>query len=293
LGDSGVFSWLEKYCFEMWRPVSGIRQDIKNPLVDPFWLSLSAPETNTNNVSFKPPFPSYPSGHATFGGAFFQTVRLYFKQRDNLTFADDEADDIAFSINSDELNGVSRDLRQPYVADLPITQQLGNVRTDVGERHYPSLWAAMFENALSRVFLGVHWGFDAFAQTDVLTSRDFLPNGTVDYKDPKDIKYNTMGGRGDRPAGNKYPMGGVPLGIGIANDIFQSGLKPTPLDLQPSGRLKCGDPLPSATAAQNGNGKRDHQEFLHGAHNGVHNGVHNGTYLESNNEDGKDLVLGL
>lgn len=265
--------------------------------LQPFWLSLSAPETNTNNISFKPPFPSYPSGHATFGGAFFQTVRLYYKQRDHLTFADDEADEIAFSISSDELNGINRDLRQPYVPDVPITQQLGNVRTDVGERHYPSLWAAMFENALSRVFLGVHWGFDAFAQSDVLASRNFLPNGTVDYKNPKDVTYKAMGGRGDRPAGNKYPIGGVPLGIGIANDIFQGNLKPTPLDLQPSGRLKCGDPLLTATAAHNGEHNEDHHEFHHeahtGAHNGAHNGARNGSYPEFSNEDGNDLVIGL
>jgi len=34
MGDSGVFAWLEKYCFSFWRPLSGVRQDIKNPLHD-------------------------------------------------------------------------------------------------------------------------------------------------------------------------------------------------------------------------------------------------------------------
>lgn len=243
MGDSGLFAWLEKYCYEFWRPLSGVRQDLTNPLVDIFWLSLSAPETNTDEVNFKPPFPSYPSGHATFGGAFFQILRLYYKRRDNLSFADDEADEIAFSAATDELNGISRDLRQKYVPTEDITDQLGIVRTNVGFKSFPSFWTAMFSNAISRVFLGVHWGFDAFAQEDVLASRTFLPNGTVDYKDPQDITYITTGGRGDRPAGEQFPIGGVPLGIGIANDIFQSNLKPTPPDLQPSGRKKCGDPL--------------------------------------------------
>ncbi|KAG9231143.1 putative vanadium chloroperoxidase [Amylocarpus encephaloides] len=251
MGDSGIFAWQEKWCFEFWRPLSGVREDIRNPLHDPFWLTLGAPETNTDRISFKPPFPSYPSGHATFGGSFFQMIRLYYKRRDNLTFANDEADNIRFSATSEELNGISRDLRQPYDPSIPITEQQGLVRTNIGPREYPSLWAAMFENGLSRVFLGVHWGFDAFSANDVTVNNMFNQNGTVDYKNAKDIKYSTMLGRGDRP-GKLFPVGGVPLGIGIANDIFEGGVKPTPARLQPSGRNKCGDPLSSHGAVWNG-----------------------------------------
>ena len=251
MGDAGIFAWLEKYTYQFWRPLSGVRQDLKNPLVDPFWLTLGAPETNTDNISFKPPFPSYPSGHATFGGAFFQSLRLYYKRRDNLSFAPDEADSISFSASSDELNGISRDLRQPYDPTLPITDQEGTVRTNIGFREYPSLWAAMFDNAISRVYLGVHWGFDAFAQSDVLASMTFNQNGTVDYKNAKDITYKAMGGRGDRP-GELFPIGGVPLGIGIANDIFESNVKPTPPSLQPSGRAKFGDPPKTFSQGTNG-----------------------------------------
>ena len=99
----------------------------------------------------------------------------------------------------------------------------------------------MYDAALSRVFLGVHWRFDAFASKDVLVSRDVNANGTTMYKEAKDVRYVTTGPRGDRP-GQLFPIGGVPLGIGIANDIFQSGLKPTPENLQPDGRHRCGDP---------------------------------------------------
>ncbi len=239
MGDAGIFSWQEKYRFEFWRPLSGVREDNTHPLNDPFWLTLGAPNTNLNGISFKPPFPAYPSGHATFGGAAFQAIRLYYKRRDNLTFAPDEPDSIGFDFVSDELNGISRDLRQPYNPDLPITEQQGTVRTRV-VRHCPSLWAAMFDNAISRIFLGVHWGFDAAAMDDVVAYPSINAEGTVNYKEAADIRYSTVRPRGDRP-GQLFPVGGVPLGIGIANDIFEGGLKPTPARLQPSGRNKAGD----------------------------------------------------
>ncbi|KAL8790009.1 MAG: hypothetical protein Q9195_006558 [Heterodermia aff. obscurata] len=112
-------------------------------------------------------FPKYPSGHSVFGSALFQTPRLHYKRRDGLAFKDNELDNISSRFVSDELNSVNRDLRQPYEPNLPITEQVGTVRTRV-ERKYPSLWAAIFENGISRVWLGVHWQFDAFGQEDVI-----------------------------------------------------------------------------------------------------------------------------
>ncbi|KAL8718848.1 MAG: hypothetical protein Q9225_004075 [Loekoesia sp. 1 TL-2023] len=232
-GDAGIYAWLGKYTYEFWRPLTGVRQDLANPQVDPFWLTLGAPETNKNDISFKPPFPAYPSGHATFGGAFFQAVRLYYKKRDNLTFADDAADNIRFTVTSDELNGISRDLRQPYDPSVPITDQVGTVRTRF-PKTFPSLWAAMFDNAISRVYLGVHWGFDAFSPLDVAPQMQFQSDGTVAYKSPDQIQYKTMGPRQDKP-GQLFPLGGVPLGIEIANDIFRSNLQQATAKPEPAG----------------------------------------------------------
>lgn len=229
MDDAGVFGWREKYTYEFWRPLSGVRND-NGPHADPFWLSFGAINTNTNQFPFQPPFPAYPSGHAVFGAALFQIARLYYKRRDDLAFADDEADQISFSFVSEELNGVSRDLRQPYDPTLPITDQVGTVRTRV-ERHFPSLWAAIFENAISRIWLGVHWQFDAFGQADVQT--EVGPDGVSVFKNPADIRYRAIGTRFDRPEDRMFPVGGVPLGIGIANDIFGSNLRPTPRQLQP------------------------------------------------------------
>lgn len=234
LGDAGVFCWLQKYTFEFWRPLSGVRND-NGPNADPFWLSFGSPDTNSDRVTFKPPFPSYPSGHSVFGAALFQTMRLYYKRRDGLAFGDDEPDNISFDFVSDELNGVNRDLRQPYDPTVAITEQVGLVRTRV-VRHFPSLWQAIFDNGISRIWLGVHWQFDAFGQEDVVQT-EIGPEGVSVYKNPADIRYRAMGPRADRPAGQTFPKGGVPLGIDIAKDIFESNLKPTPVNFQPSGML--------------------------------------------------------
>lgn len=257
--DAGIFAWREKYLYEFWRPLSGVREHDPGsgpdadcgsphigPLADPFWLTLGAPSTNTNDIPFKPPFPAYPSGHATFGAAGFQMMRRYYKARDGAAFKKHKADDISFSFVSDELNNVSRILSQPYDPNRPITEQSGDVRTRV-VRKFPSLWSAIFENAISRIWLGVHWRFDAFAAKDALVPQDGAEgppyqvheDGTTAYRDSASINYMTTGRRTikdplfDDEAGKEFPIGGVPLGLGIADEIFDSGFHPSPFAVQP------------------------------------------------------------
>jgi hypothetical protein len=196
MGDAGKFAWREKYKHDLWRPVLGVRECAPStgpaveagraiePPCDPFWLPLGAPRTNTRDKGFTPPFPAYPSGHATFGAAALQMVRLFYK------CPRDSADAIAFELVSDELDGISTDMN-------------GTVRTR-HERKFDSLWQAIFENGQSRVFLGVHWVFDAFPDADV-------KDGAGCYKDPKTITYTKQ-------------VGGVKLGLDIANDIWDSCL---------------------------------------------------------------------
>ena len=147
MADAGSASWDSKYAYEYWRPVTGIREadagtgptgrGDNNPLTagDVNFTPLGAPASNLSANNFTPPFPAYPSGHATFGGALFQTIRHFFG-----------TDDISFSFVSDELNGVTRDNQ-------------GNVRPLV-ERHFDTLSQAEDENAQSRIYLGIHWSFD-------------------------------------------------------------------------------------------------------------------------------------
>ena len=197
MADAGILAWEQKYIHDLWRPVVGIREHdtsmgptgVGNNPIDsdcqPDWLPLGAPLTNaTGKKNFTPHFPAYPSGHATFGAAALHITRRFYGVADKDRKADPLLKDSTFV--SEELNGVNKDNK-------------GTVRPRHVRKFDGGLWEMIIENGRSRVFLGVHWVFDAFAVKG---------NG-----DP-DLTQN---------------VGGVPLGLTIADDIFNSGMqKPNP-----------------------------------------------------------------
>lgn len=148
MADAGITSWETKYYYNLWRPITAIREADEgtgpsgkgdgNPLTfgDPEWSPLGAPASNLSDNNFSPPFPAYVSGHATFGGALFQSIRNYFG-----------TDNISFTFVSDELNGQTLDNN-------------GNVRP-YRPRSYANLKEAELENAMSRIYLGIHFRSDA------------------------------------------------------------------------------------------------------------------------------------
>lgn len=147
MADAGIAIWESKYYYKFWRPVTGIREADAgtgptgagdgNPATvgDPTFTPLGAPASNLTGPNFTPPFPAYPSGHAGFGGALFQTLRNFYG-----------TDAIAFTFVSDEFNGVTLD-------------NTGNVRPLL-PRSFSSLSEAEEENGQSRIYLGIHWAFD-------------------------------------------------------------------------------------------------------------------------------------
>ena len=142
MADAGIAIWESKYFYEFWRPVTAIREadrgrGDRNPETegDESYTPDGAPASNLGGPDFTPPFPAYPSGHAGFGGAIFEILRLFYG-----------TDDIEFTFTSDEYNGVTED-------------NLGNIRP-LHPRSFTSLSAAEEENGQSRVYLGIHWSFD-------------------------------------------------------------------------------------------------------------------------------------
>ena len=200
MGDAGIRAWHWKYAYDLWRPVLGVREYDNNfgwdcvggqsiaALCDPYWRPLGAPKTNDLGARpFTPPFPAYPSGHATFGAAVFEILRRFYSAKDPVKYAYgvNDVDNINFEFVSDELNGVS-------------LESDGSIRTR-HERRFTSVADAMFENSVSRIYLGVHWRFDGTSgqnMNQMLTAADNI--------------------------------GGVPLGRAIAEDIFTSGLVQAP-----------------------------------------------------------------
>jgi hypothetical protein len=157
MADAGIDAWHWKYHYDLWRPVAGIRAE-KAPGGDPFWAPLGAPQTNASlgRYTLTPPFPAYPSGHATFGAALFQTLRLSLDTAAGpIELADvlaeesgpgDKIDEEEFTFVSDELDGISIDPDGSVRQYTPVT--------------YPNYARAVWENSVSRIYLGVHWRFD-------------------------------------------------------------------------------------------------------------------------------------
>jgi hypothetical protein len=149
LADAGITVWNDKYLDSYWRPVTGIRENDPgtgptglgsgNPYLvgqgDPNWQPLGAPADNHNGTNFTPPFPSYTSGHAGFGGALFEMMKDFFGK-----------DQIHFTIVSDEFNTITIDQNGKPRPLLP--------------RSFDSFSQAAEENGQSRIYLGIHWEFD-------------------------------------------------------------------------------------------------------------------------------------
>ncbi len=167
--DAGIAIWESKYFYDYWRPVTGIREadpgtgptgrgdGNPNTHGDITFSPLGAPASNPTgpgpSVNFTPPFPAYPSGHAGFGGALFQTLRNFYG-----------TDRIRFTFVSDEFNGVTRDNN-------------GNPRPLI-PRSFRRLSEAEEENGQSRIYLGIHWRFD---KTEAITQGRRVANYVFEH----------------------------------------------------------------------------------------------------------------
>ena len=153
MADAGIAAWDSKFTYDFWRPVTGIRDadNDGNPdtVSDPSWEPLGSPggvlEDGTVIPNFTPPFPTYVSGHASFGGALFESLVEFY-----------QTDDISFEVSSEEM---------PTMV-----------------RSFDSFRAAMRENGRSRVYLGIHWNFDDLLAREL--GQDVARAVATDYFQP-------------------------------------------------------------------------------------------------------------
>ncbi len=139
VADAAVGAWASKYYYNVERPVSYIRK-----VIDPSYVpNLNNPLTG--DIGFVPPFPAFPSGHSTMGGAGAEALASVFG----------------------------------YSYAMTDNCHLG--RTDfVGTpRSFSSLKEMADENAWSRVLLGTHWNMDCIEGvrfgTEIARKVDALP----------------------------------------------------------------------------------------------------------------------
>jgi hypothetical protein len=141
MADVGIAAWEAKWREAYWRPVTAIQygdDGNTDTVTDASWFPLGAPATNGRGPNFTPPFPAYPSGHAAFGGALFQVLREFWGENTSFVFV------------SDEFNG------------LNFPAGGGPART-YKSKEYSRLSEPEWENARSRIWLGIHWQIDADA----------------------------------------------------------------------------------------------------------------------------------
>jgi hypothetical protein len=131
MADAAIAAWDAKFdtTIDLWRPDTAIAepQTDNNTLTSPLasWEPLS---NDRNGAHFSPPFPAYISGHATFAGAWAGIMRRYYG-----------TDAVTFTATTEDPHAV------------------GVTRT------FSTFSAAANEDALSRLWLGVHYRWDADA----------------------------------------------------------------------------------------------------------------------------------
>ncbi|BCJ72107.1 hypothetical protein CS0771_16510 [Catellatospora sp. IY07-71] len=150
MADASIAAWDAKYqtAIDLWRPESAIRLADTDgnaaTVADPSWQPLSADKFG---VHFSPPFPAYVSGHATFAAAW-AGVMQDFLGTDAVTWTATTEDPHAIGVT----------------------------------RSFTTISAAATENALSRIYLGVHYRMDAdhgLATGDSVAARVFAREFTV------------------------------------------------------------------------------------------------------------------
>ena len=134
LADAGIASWDAKYHYDLWRPIDAIRRAAEDGNEATLAVTTWSPLLKT------PAFPSYTSGHSTFSSAAAAVLTRLL------------GDHVAFTSTTDPHSGLTQ---RPLAPELIVT------------RHFTSFWDAAEEAGVSRIYGGIHYGFDNTAGKEV------------------------------------------------------------------------------------------------------------------------------
>jgi hypothetical protein len=190
LADAGILAWEQKYRHDLWRPVLGIREHD---------ASLGPAAVGADSVSDESDPEWIPLGaprsNVLARNNFTPNFPAYPSGHATFGAAALHVTRLFYGVSTpgpdslcDGIQFVSEELNG-ITRDREGKQRPRHVRTFPG-----GLWQMIEENSRSRVFLGVHWIFDGFAPK---------------ADDSPDLGRN---------------VGGVPLGLEVAADIFAHGL---------------------------------------------------------------------
>ncbi|MCA0230791.1 MAG: phosphatase PAP2 family protein [Bacteroidetes bacterium] len=120
LSDAGVACWNSKYLYNVERPISYINRSI-----NPKWITL-LDNTVKKVKGITPPFPAYPSGHSTFGAVAAEILSNIYGYKYEMT-------------------DKSHEFRVEFIGK---------------PRSFHNFNEMAYENAISRILLGVHYRMD-------------------------------------------------------------------------------------------------------------------------------------
>lgn len=191
MADAGISAWEAKFSYDLWRPVVGLREHDAS-------LGPSGTGGATFSADADPCWLPFGAPRSNVIAPNNTTPNFPAYPSGHATFGA-----AAFHITR-LFYGVTHTGPDTLLDGLQfVSDELDGITRDHKgtlrprqSRSFPGgLWQMIEENSRSRVFLGVHWVFDGF-----LPKTDGTP----------DLTQN---------------VGGVPLGLAIASDIFANGLK--------------------------------------------------------------------
>ena len=201
MADAGILAWDQKYIHNLWRPVHAIRE------FDQSMGWSGTPNNNIDNVCDPLWLPlGAPKSNVSDSNNFTPDFPAYPSGHATFGAAALHVTRLFYGIPLGNRSNDTLFAGCDFVSDEfdGITRDNKGTIRPRHARNFPGgLWQMIIENGLSRVFLGVHFSFDSFAV-------DSSNNPLFDQE-----------------------IGGVDLGLKIAEDIFQNGLKESTIGPRP------------------------------------------------------------